>query len=203
MLSRIGIDFDNTIICYDDVFNTVGVENGLVPKSLPVGKGFVRDYLREQGQEHEWIWLQGVVYGTRLADARLYEGVKRFLGYCKDNDIQCSIVSHKTIFPYSGDDYNLHQSAREWIRLQALNVPTYFELTKEDKINRINRLGCSVFIDDLPEFLNLPGFPEKMEKILFDPLGKNTVFSRQFHYSVSWNDIFLYIKNLVENECIS
>ncbi|NOX34936.1 MAG: haloacid dehalogenase-like hydrolase [Deltaproteobacteria bacterium] len=194
---RIGIDFDNTIICYDRVFNAVGIEKGLVPESLETGKGFVRDYLRKEGKEKEWIWLQGYVYGARLPDANLYDGVEKFLGYCKSRRIECIIISHKTVYPYSGDKYNLHNTAREWIRKQNIGLKTFFELTKENKIQRISDLDCSVFIDDLPEFLSLPGFPESLTKILFDPLKKYSESDNIYHYATSFKDILAMIKEWI------
>ena len=32
---RIGIDFDNTIACYDGVFHQAALERGLIPPILP------------------------------------------------------------------------------------------------------------------------------------------------------------------------
>ena len=58
----IGVDFDNTIVCYDGVFHRAAVERGLIPPELPVSKGQVRDHLRRLGQEHAWTELQGEVY---------------------------------------------------------------------------------------------------------------------------------------------
>ncbi len=191
---RIGIDFDNTIICYDSVFNKVGNEKGLVPDSLPLGKGHVRDYLRQNGKEDEWIWLQGYVYGSQLQSAAPYKGVKSFLKFCQDKGIDCVIVSHKTKHPYSGDKYDLHESAAKWIKEQQIDADVYFELTKKDKIERIRGLGCSFFIDDLPEFLSLEGFPRGLKKILFDPLEKQIRFKKQFIYTKTWKDILSVIK---------
>jgi hypothetical protein len=45
----------------------------------------------------------------------------------------------------------------------------YFELTKESKVQHIAHIGCTVYVDDLPEILLAPGFPEGAQKILFDP----------------------------------
>lgn len=193
---KIGIDFDNTIICYDQVFNAVGIEKGLVPEGLHVGKGFVRDYLRKAGKEKEWVWLQGYVYGTRLSDATPYDGIHNFLKYCKSIEIECVIVSHKTIYPYSGDTYNLHNAAFEWIKEQHFGLETFFELTKENKVKRISELGCTVFIDDLPEFLTLPGFPVKLFKILFDPLKKYGETPSVNACATNWREILSIIKEL-------
>jgi hypothetical protein len=45
----------------------------------------------------------------------------------------------------------------------------FFELTKEQKVARAAAIRCDVFIDDLPEILKLPGFPDRMRRTLFDP----------------------------------
>ena len=38
-----------------------------------------------------------------------------------------------------------------------------------EKVARAFNLRCEMFIDDLPEILAMPGFPQGMRKILFDP----------------------------------
>ncbi|MFA5906910.1 MAG: hypothetical protein WC836_23475 [Desulfobacula sp.] len=185
----VGIDFDNTIISYDTVFNRVGIERGMIPSSLARGKGHVRDFLRKQGKEKDWIWLQGYVYGTQLHNADIYEGVKEFLEFCRRAKIECVIVSHKTRYPYSGEKYDLHSSAYEWIKDQSLGIDVFFELTKEEKVKRIGQLNCSFFIDDLPEFLALEGFSEKLVKILFDPLSEHGHSDYGYLRAGSWKEI--------------
>jgi hypothetical protein len=170
MTMMIGIDFDNTIICYDEVFNRVALEKNLIPSELTLGKQYVRDHLRSVGREEEWITLQGYVYGTRLSDTHPFEGVKDFFLHCKEESIDFCIVSHKTLHPYKGYPYDLHKAAYQWLEKENINCKTFFELTKQEKVKRISSLGCSHFIDDLPEFLRLPGFPKALSKILFDPL---------------------------------
>lgn len=196
---RIGIDFDNTIICYDRVFNHVGVEKGLIPEDIGLGKNRVRDYLRKAGREDDWTWLQGYVYGTRLSDATLYDGIESFVDYCGNGQIECVIISHKTRYPYSGDQYDLHQSAREFIDQQNLSLDVFFEPTKEEKVERIVALSCDWFIDDLPEFLQLPGFPEKICKILFDPLKNHGSLATDFKIAGSWEQILNMLKT--ERQC--
>jgi hypothetical protein len=191
---RIGIDFDNTIICYDDIFNRVGVEKKLIPEDLEQGKNSVRDYLRKTGREEEWTWLQGYVYGARLFDTSLYKGVKPFLAYCGRQKIECVIVSHKTRYPYSGERYDLHQSALEFVRENHLELDLFFEQTQEQKVQRINLLQCDWFIDDLPEFLQLPGFSQNICKILFDPLKKYQGPDTHFQITNSWEQLLNLLK---------
>lgn len=186
---RIGIDFDNTIVCYDRVFNRVAQEMGLIPASLPQGKNHVRDYLRGTGREEEWTRLQGIVYGTRLGDAHLYKGVRAFLDACREYRMECVIISHKTRYPYLGEKHDLHESARRFIRERQLGVDAFFEFTMEEKVERIRLFGCDLFIDDLPEFLQLPGFPPDVKKVLFDPHGRHSGTGNVFCVAGSWGRI--------------
>jgi hypothetical protein len=55
----LGVDFDNTIVRYDELFHRIAVERGFIPKSLPARKKEVRDFLRRQGHEQTWTELQG------------------------------------------------------------------------------------------------------------------------------------------------
>lgn len=173
----IGVDFDNTIVCYDEVFHRVAVERGLIPADTEKNKSNVRDYLRKIGKEDAWTELQGLVYGKYIKFAPAYEGVKEFFKLCKDRNVDVVIISHKTLFPFIGKPVNLHDSARKWLEdrgfysqgagLSQANV--HFELTKEGKIKRIRDARCTYYIDDLPEFLAEPSFPESVKRILFDP----------------------------------
>jgi hypothetical protein len=48
----------------------------------------------------------------------------------------------------------------------------FFAETKQGKLQQIADLGCTHFIDDLPEFLLEPDFPAGVERILFDPWNR-------------------------------
>jgi hypothetical protein len=174
---RLGLDFDNTIVRYDGLFHRVALEAGLIPPDLPISKVSVRDHLRRNGKEDAWIEMQGYVYGARMSEADMYPGVSEFLSWARSHRLPTSIVSHKTRYPFSGPKYDLHRASREWVdaRLRdeagPLVEPTsvFFELTKREKVARIAGLGCAVFIDDLPEIFEEPGFPKQAVPILFDP----------------------------------
>ncbi len=70
----VGVDFDNTIVCYDRLFHKAALEKGLIPPELPASKGQVRDYMRANGAEDAWTELQGYVYGPRMLDAAPFAG---------------------------------------------------------------------------------------------------------------------------------
>lgn len=173
----IGFDFDNTIVNYDGVFHRAAIDRALIPADTPKNKLAVRDTLRQSGREDDWTELQGYVYGARMSDAEPYPGLLDVLRQFRARRITCAIVSHKTRHPFRGPAYDLHQAARAWImdvlrdKAGAL-VPhdhIFLEVTKEDKLARIAELGCSHFIDDLPEILLAPAFPAPTQGILFDP----------------------------------
>lgn len=191
---HIGVDFDNTIVCYDALFHRVALERGLIPAELPVNKSDVRNHLRRIGKEDAWTEMQGYVYGGRMAEAAPYPGAIDFFLACRRAGIRVSIISHKTLHPFLGMQYDLHLAALNWLEIHGFFDPrqiglqrenTYFELTKSAKIERIARCECTHFIDDLPEFLAEEKFPPNVCRRLFDP---NDLYAGEtrFERSQSW-----------------
>ena len=114
---RIGLDFDNTIITYDDVFLSTARERGLVGADFTGRKQAIRDAIRLLPDgELSWQKLQGQVYGKGLAQASMFEGVDAFLRRCLLNKVPVVIVSHKTEFGHHDPDrVNLRDAARDWM----------------------------------------------------------------------------------------
>ena len=177
-VKRVGIDFDNTIVCYDSLFHKVCLEKGLISKETSQSKSGVRNYLRSIGKEKAWTEIQGYVYGARMNEAEPFPGVIDFFKTCLSAGLEVCIISHKTRYPYVGRQYDLHQAAKGWLERNGFFNPdliglshsqVFFELTKEEKLKRIGLQGCTLFIDDLPEFLADPNFPKNVQRILFDP----------------------------------
>jgi hypothetical protein len=198
-LRRIGLDFDNTIITYDDVFLTMARERGLIPRDFSGRKQAIRDSIRLLPDgELAWQQLQGHVYGKGVTRAAMFDGVEAFLRRCKQENVPVVIVSHKTEFGHHDPErVNLRQAALEWMTAQGFfreggyAIPpenVYFEGTRQEKIARITQLGCSHFIDDLEEVLTDPGFPDEVERILF---SEGDASSRVEAYVVcpTWQDI--------------
>lgn len=193
---HIGIDFDNTIVCYDGLFHKVAREWELIPDRLPVNKLAVRDTLRAAGLEDRWTEMQGHVYGARMDEAEAFPGAIEFIDRMIRADCQISIISHKTRRPFLGPPHDLHAAAQAWIdghlvpRLPAntasLNV--FFELTKDAKLARITDCKCDAFIDDLPEILSAPGFPAHTRRLLFDPEVQHGALPGYEHFA-SWTQI--------------
>jgi len=178
---RIGIDFDNTIACYNGVFHAAALERGLIPAGLDRDKNSVRDYLNSRGRAAAFTELQGYVYGARMDLASPYPGFSDFVATARKAGHELFVVSHKTRHPILGPKHDLHAAARGFLASQGLigdgagqidSSSIFFELTKEAKVQRIAALSCDAFIDDLPEIFGQPGFPAATRRILFDPIDQ-------------------------------
>ncbi|MCF8196788.1 MAG: haloacid dehalogenase-like hydrolase [Polynucleobacter sp.] len=179
---HLGLDFDNTLISYDVLFRKVALEQHLIPQETDSNKNAVRDYLRSVDREDEWTRLQGEVYGSRILEATPYPGMKQALQSIAGLNIPLTIVSHKTKIPFMGKRWDLHAAARTWLNQHGMNScpgpnisheRTFFEITKQAKCDRILAVGCTHYVDDLPEILEM--LPETVTKILFSPEGYSTL----------------------------
>jgi hypothetical protein len=178
---RIGIDFDNTIACYDGVFHAAALRRGLIPADLPRDKNSVRDHLNGSGRKDEFTELQGHVYGARMDLVSPYPGIADFIAAARRAGHELFVVSHKTRHPILGPPHDLHAAARGFLEAHKVvgagscgisKGNDFFELTKEEKVARAASLELEVFIDDLPEILAMSGWPRTMRAILFDPDGR-------------------------------
>jgi hypothetical protein len=175
----IGFDFDNTIVSYDVLFKNLALERELVPEDFPANKTFIRDHLRATGREPLWTSMQGEAYGPRMREAVAFPGVKHAIARLIQSGVDVRIVSHKTRFPISGPQFDLHDAALAWLEEEnfwtaAIGLRrehAFFEPTKELKLARIASERCDAFIDDLPEILLAPLFPTTVRRYLFDPEG--------------------------------
>ncbi len=199
----IGVDFDNTIVCYDDLFYRIAVEHGLVPPGLKPRKNEVRDFLRRADREQDWTRLQGYVYGARMAEARAFPGVVEFFSESLKRGLPVYIISHKTRTPVVGPAYDLQQTARDWLAAQGFFDPSrvglspdnvFFGATRRDKIDLIRKSGCTHFIDDLEETFREEAFPVAVEKILFSP-HQLSPLPRGVRLVKDWHQIYDHVFN--------
>lgn len=192
---RVGIDLDNTLICYDQAFQQVGKEEGLLPASFEGDKATVkRALLMARPDGYLWESLQGLVYGRRIDAAMLFDGVTRFLEACRKAGDVVAVVSHKTERAHHDPHLtDLRAAALRWMEtnrffdargLGLARDHVYFEGTRDDKVRRIRALECDVFVDDLAEVLGHAGMPAACRKILFghDP-------QTEFEQYASWDEI--------------
>ena len=195
---RIGIDFDNTIACYDGVFRAAALERGLIPAELGRDKNSVRDHLNGAGRNDDFTELQGYIYGARMNLVAPYPGFAGFVAAARKAGHELFVVSHKTRHPILGPKYDMHAAARGFLSARGLTGEgasqidpsrVFFELTKEEKIARAAGLRCEIFIDDLPDILTMPGFPDGMLRILFDPENRFASVAEsigKLHRRLSW-----------------
>jgi len=210
---RIGVDFDNTIAGYDRLFEALAAESGLLaPCALTTGairgKTAVRDAVRllPDGENH-WQRLQALAYGPRISGAELLPGVAEFFRRCRDADLPVVVVSHKTQFARGGDGVtDLRGCALAFLRqhgffdtsgagLGLAETQVFFEPTRREKVARIRELGCTHFIDDLPEVFAHEDFPPDVERLLLAPLpptpeATGDALVRRF---VDWRSIMGYV----------
>ena len=151
MKFRIGIDFDNTIACYDSVFTRVAYDLGMITESAVLTKSEVKKliYLGDPGGTN-WQKLQGQIYGKFMFMASIFFGFPEFLKMALIKGHEVFIVSHKS--PYGHFDDNkvlLRDEAMKWlisnkfVGSDSLMIPVenvFFETTRQEKINRINSI---------------------------------------------------------------
>ena len=198
----LGIDFDNTLVCYDGLFYAEARRRGWVPADAPRHKQGVRDYLRAQGRDADFTLLQGRVYGPGMTEAPAYPGALEAVKSLKSAGAQIFVISHKTRESISGPQYDLHQAARRWLDERGFFSPgflrrdeVFFEETKEAKMARIAALHCGHFIDDLPELLGHPLFPVGTEPILFAPPAEDGSLhgGTAFRTFANWSALCSYL----------
>ena len=179
---RIGLDFDNTLIDYDDAFAELAVEQGLTQAGQAASKREVKEALFGLPEgERLWMGLQGYVYGRGIAKGKLIDGVAAFLTKAKSRGDTVFIVSHKTEFGHFDETRtDLREAARGWMKAQGFfeklgldleNI--FFKPTRDEKVAKIASLNLDVFVDDLPEVLTHQDFPNHVKKLYFAPVGTN------------------------------
>lgn len=201
----IGVDFDNTIVSYDDIMHRVAVQRGLVHPDVRKSKNHIRDSIRQlPNGEIKWQKLQAIVYGSRMGEARLIEGVPTFFSLCKQHKAAIYIISHKTEYAnFDQTGSNLRAAALTWMRrnrffeadgLGLSQEDVYFESTRRQKIMRIRHLRCTHFIDDLEETFLEDSFPTDVEKILYAPHVQHSSLPK-VRVVTTWKEISDYFFN--------
>jgi hypothetical protein len=174
----IGIDLDNTIVSYDGLFYQLASDEGLVPVGFPRHKDAIRDEIRRRPEGNAtWTRLQALAYGPYMNSATAFPGAIRFFERCHQSGYRVQIVSHKTETAWlDGSQVYLREAALRWLEshgfLSTLGLSkenVFFETTRQEKVSRISTLGCTHFIDDLPEVFAENHFPSQTQRLLFSP----------------------------------
>ncbi|CAE19696.1 conserved hypothetical protein [Prochlorococcus marinus subsp. pastoris str. CCMP1986] len=201
-MKKLGLDFDNTLIDYDEVFYKLALEKNLIPQSINKDKKSVRKFFIDNNIEDEFIKLQGEVYGLKVLEAKQSFGMFEALKSLKNDNFELIIVSHKTKYPYSGKKYDLHKAASNWLEVNKFydedglamkRENVYFEVTKEDKISRIEELDISFYIDDLQSILEM--IRPSIKRILYNPKFKEKI-DKDFYLLENWKDLKYLIEEI-------
>ncbi len=201
-VSSIGVDFDNTIVSYDDLMHTSAVERGWIKADVQKSKRIIRDSIRQMPDgEVKWQRLQALVYGAGMAEAQLIPGVQTFFKRCKQCRVRVCIISHRTEYAnFDESRTNLRTAAANWMKQNRFFVAdglcvspedVYFEVTRRDKVERLKNLGCTHFIDDLEEVFLDASFPTNVEKILYAPYEQNSLLPG-VKVAKTWKEISEY-----------
>ncbi len=203
--TRIGIDFDNTIICYDELFSFVAKE-----KSWHLGSGeklskaqIKKKLIEIDGNDFRWQELQALVYGTYISQANFFPHAKATIAFLANlPNVELFVVSHKTKTSNYLKHIELIDCAKSWITTHNLYdyIPPenfFFLPTRDEKIKQIKNLKIDIFIDDLEEVLNDHNFPN-IEKIHFTPdtSGFNSWEKIADHLKILNEIGFHHLKNL-------
>lgn len=167
---RVGIDFDNTIANYDDVFSQVAQKLKLINTKWHGDKTELKKKIIKEKNVEVWKKLQGQVYGRYMHLAKVTFGFEDFILKSKFSKAKIFIVSHKTKFGhYDKKKISLRNEALKWIKKKKYLSDTkiFFENSINDKITRINNLKLDYFIDDLEIILKNKSLNKKTKKILF------------------------------------
>ncbi len=194
----IGVDFDNTLICYDELMCRIARGEGMIPDQVEARKTAIRDYLRARpGGERLWQQLQALCYGTEINRASVMPGAIEFFQECRRHGVPAFVVSHKTEKAAGDPDGpNLRTSALNWLEGNGFFVEetglsrskVAFGSTRREKLDLIRSLGCTHFIDDLEETFLEPSFPAGVHKILFQPKAPETP-RLGMNLGLSWEEI--------------
>ena len=201
---HIGLDFDNTIVLYDEIFYHYALKKKYIDPNIPKTKKAVRYALIKKNQEHIFTEIQGIVYGKLIKNAPLQSGFINSLTLLSKMDCKISIVSHKTKYPIIGEKFNLHESALNWLKnnqvinnkdfiLKEENI--FFEETEIQKINRIKEIKCTHYVDDLKKILLK--LPKNISKIHFTNEKISDIKNQEnndFYYLDNWDNFEDLIK---------
>jgi hypothetical protein len=174
----------------------------LLDSGISETKRKLRDRIRRlEDGEIEWQKCQALLYGPRIGEAMLIEGVARFFELCRQQGVKVYIVSHKTEFSrYDSTGTNLRTAALQWMaangffdpsRLGLTQDDVFFAGTRQEKIDRIAALGCTDFIDDLEETFLEKSFPERTTRILYEP-GREAPAPPGIVWMNAWQEVSEY-----------
>ena len=203
---KLGIDLDNTIACYDDVYRRLVEQLGIKMHGKKATKSVVKDFLLSQNRGEEWTRLQGEVYGPMMKHAEPFPGALEAIKRLAGNNYECYIISHRSRYPYIGKKYELHSYGANWLEnnlgdTKSVLKQIWFLKSKEEKIAKIKDLQIDVFVDDLRDILEAPGMAQLGLRILFDSENRDASKMSDSTIKVvkSWEEVYKSIVGIYES----
>jgi thiamine kinase-like enzyme len=208
LANRIGIDLDNTILKYDEVFYFLALEQSWIDQDCFPHKGAVKKGLSKKAEdsnqsENRWQQLQAWAYGRHIEKALVFDGFFDFARQAQQCGDRLFIVSHKTEFSNYDPSVPLQDAALNTLDQRGFfktvneggigfeQQDVFFTSSLDDKIQKIKELNLTHFIDDLFKVIDHREFPIDTKGILFVPLSdQETDGNRGFQ---RWKDLKEYI----------
>lgn len=183
----IGIDFDNTIINYVNVFKKI-LRKNKIPFGKKLNKEIFKKKIISKYNENFYTKIQSEIYGKDIIYARKFNDLNKNLNFLQKK-YDLILISHKTKYPILGKKINLRKKAIEWLKKNNLygskNIfykkNVFFEETIDKKLKKIKKIRCDYFIDDLN--LILDALPKDIKKIKFGSKSK------KYKYFLKWKNI--------------
>jgi len=202
--NRIGIDLDNTILKYDEVFHSLALAELWIDRDClcdkdSIKKGLAKNAESTDKSESRWQQLQAWAYGKHIRKALVFEGFFNFTKQARLRGDELFIVSHKTEFSNYDPSVHLRRSALGTLDQRGFFKPVnegglgfcrrdvFFTSSLDEKIKKIRELDLTHVVDDLPKVILHLDFPQKTKGILFVPgLEKGPEGTLAFQ---AWSDV--------------
>ena len=182
---HIGIDLDNTIFKYDEVFHALALDDDLISSDCSADKYSIREQVRSVHGEQTWQWIQFQAYGPQVKKSLIFEGVGEFLDIGTKLGYSFSIVSHKTQFSSVDKERSFDLRLAAIARLKNANIlgadgylsskDIYFAETRVEKIEKIIDLNAIVSLTISRKFFYMELFPIASEKYYLIQVRKKSM----------------------------
>ncbi len=200
---KIGIDFDNTIAIYDELFRIENNKYNFTEYKNSNPKEILkRNLFKKNNGIFLWNKIQGSIYGRQIKNATIAPGFKSFLILAKYLKHEVFIISHKTKYGhFDKKKFNLRTEAIKWMDKNNLFLKNnllikkkniFFCNTKKEKIDKLNSLHLDYFVDDLLKILIDKTLTNKTNKIFFNRFNsriKNNYLISLSNWSIISNHI--------------
>ena len=114
-ICSIGIDFDNTIVCYESIFQDLAEKNNWIQSENKLTKRDTKDRILDlKNGIVKWKTIQSIVYSDLISNAIPMQGVFEFIKKCNIHNVDVYIVDEfieyldkmaQSIAESAGEDY--------------------------------------------------------------------------------------------------